>query len=52
MAKKADFPFQLKGNECVIIYIEDSTTKYYKIEDLIEKPRDEYPSETQKLNGI
>ena len=52
MAKNTDFTFQLKDNECVIIYIEDSTTKYYKIQDLIEKRRDEYPSATKKLNGI
>ena len=44
LPSKADFPFQLKDNECVISYIEDNTTKYFKIENIIEKPRDQYPS--------
>jgi uncharacterized protein YozE (UPF0346 family) len=48
IADKATFPFQLKDNECVISYIEDNTTKYFKIENLVEKPRDEYPSAPPK----
>ncbi|WP_452227196.1 hypothetical protein [Lacinutrix cladophorae] len=41
---KANFPFQLKDDECVIRFKEDNTIKYYKIEKIVEKPRDEYPS--------
>ncbi|WP_452232847.1 hypothetical protein [Lacinutrix sp. MEBiC02595] len=41
---QATFPFQLKDNECVISYIEDNITKYFKIENLVEKARDMYPS--------
>ncbi|WP_152975582.1 hypothetical protein [Lacinutrix himadriensis] len=48
LPNKADFPFQLKDNECVISYIEEGTTKYYKIENLVEKPRDEYPKARPK----
>lgn len=35
--KKANFPFQLKHNECVISYFENDIKKYIKITDLIEK---------------
>jgi len=44
----ADFPFQLKDNECVISYVEDNSTKYFKIENLVKKSRDEYPSAPPK----
>lgn len=43
-----DIPFQLKDNECVISYTEDNTAKYFKIENIIEKPRDLYPSAPPK----
>ena len=48
MPSKQNFPFQLKDTECVISYIEDTITKYSKIENLIEKPRDQYPSAPPK----
>lgn len=35
--KPADYPFNLKDNECVISYIENGTTKYFKIDNLAEK---------------
>lgn len=37
-------PFELKDNECVVSYNSDSTTNYFKIENVIEKPRNNYPS--------
>jgi hypothetical protein len=42
--KEANFPFKLEDNECVISYIENKTTKYLKVKNLVEKPREEYPS--------
>lgn len=35
--KPADYPFDLKPNECVISYKEGGVTKFYKIASLIEK---------------
>lgn len=35
--KAANFPFQLKENECVISYLENGETKYLKITNLKEK---------------
>lgn len=35
--KPADYPFDLKDNECVISYTENGKTKYLKIENLDEK---------------
>lgn len=37
-------PFELKKNECVISYIEDGKTMYFKIENIIEKKTEFYPS--------
>lgn len=48
LPNKVNFPYQLKDNECVISYIEDNTTKYFKIENIIEKARDQYPSAPPK----
>lgn len=42
------FPFKLNQNECVISYIEDHTKKYFKIENLIEKSMEQYPSAPPK----
>ena len=42
------FPFDLKDDECVISYIEDEITKYYKVENLVEKQAQYYPSSTLK----
>jgi hypothetical protein len=39
-----NFPFQLKDDECVVSYKDNSQTKYYKIENISEKARVEYPS--------
>lgn len=39
-----NFPFQLKNDECVVSYKDNSQTKYYKIENITEKARVEYPS--------
>ncbi|TYA52252.1 hypothetical protein [Formosa maritima] len=46
--KENNFPFKLAENECVISYIEKETTKYIKVENLIEKPKEEYPSAPPK----
>jgi len=46
--KDPDFPFKLQLDECVISYIENHTTKYYKVENLVEKPKEEYPSAPPK----
>jgi hypothetical protein len=37
-------PFELQNNECVVSYIEDNTTKYFKIENVTEKPLVPFPS--------
>lgn len=37
-------PFELKDSECVITYKEGETTKYYKIENVVEKQAIAYPS--------
>lgn len=37
-------PFELKYNECVISYVQDNKTKYFKISNIIEKPLIPYPS--------
>lgn len=39
-----NFPFQLKDNECVVSYQENNNTKYFKIENISEKARVDYPS--------
>ena len=45
---KNPFPFQLKENECVISYLEDNRTKYFKILNLYEMPIQLYPSAQPK----
>ena len=37
------FPFELEPNEAVISYIENGTTKFYKVSDVTIKPRIAYP---------
>lgn len=44
-----NFPFDLKDNECVVSYKEANETKYYKITNVVEKPRNNYPSAPQNL---
>jgi len=46
--KDSNFPFNLAENECVISYIEKDITKYLKVNNLVEKPREEYPSAPPK----
>ncbi len=41
-------PFELKDNEAVVSYIENETTKYIKIENLVEKQMEQYPSAPPK----
>ena len=43
-ALSENFPFQLKDNECVVGYKDNNQTKYYKIENISEKDRVDYPS--------
>ena len=38
------FPFQLEPNEAVISYIENGTTKFYKVSEVTIKPRIAYPA--------
>lgn len=38
------FPFQLKHNECVLSYSLNGTLKYFKIENMEEKPMIAYPA--------
>lgn len=38
------FPFKLLNSECVVSYIENGTTKYFKIVDVQEKEGVHYPS--------
>jgi len=37
-------PFELKDNECVISYKEGRTTKYFKVDNVVEKDLIPYPS--------
>ena len=37
-------PFELDANECVISYIQDGKSRYFKIENIIEKKAEFYPS--------
>ncbi len=37
-------PFDLKDNECVLSYKEAGKTKYFKYSNVIEKPRQDFPS--------
>ncbi|WGD35735.1 hypothetical protein [Olleya sp. YS] len=41
-------PFDLKQNEAVLSYIENGDIKYFKIENIIEKPAEQYPSAPPK----
>ncbi|RAJ17936.1 hypothetical protein [Olleya aquimaris] len=41
-------PFDLQPNEAVVSYIENNDIKYYKIENIIEKPAEQYPSAPPK----
>lgn len=45
---KQNIPFQLKDNECVISYIENGVTKYFKIKNLTEKASIPFPSAKPK----
>lgn len=38
------FPFELGSNEAVISYSEDGTTKFFKVSDVVIKPRIAYPA--------
>lgn len=42
------FPFNLKDNECVISYIDNGSTKYFKVDGIIEKQPEYYPSAPTK----
>ncbi len=37
-------PFDLKDNECIVSYKKSDKTKYYKIENIIEKQAQHFPS--------
>lgn len=40
-------PFDLKETECVVSYKESKDTKYFKIDNIIEKKSEHYPSAPQ-----
>ncbi len=40
----SEIPFDLKDNEAVVSYTENGTIKYFKIENLVEKQMEQYPS--------
>ncbi|RZN84542.1 MAG: hypothetical protein EVB11_00380 [Winogradskyella sp.] len=40
------FPFELENNECVISYIKDGKTRYYKLGNIIERQTDALPMST------
>ena len=42
--QKEKIPFTLKDSECVVSYKDGQTTKYFKIENIIEKEAINYPS--------
>ena len=44
LIKKEKIPFALKDSECVVSYKDGQTTKYFKIENIIEKEAINYPS--------
>jgi len=41
---KENSPFELKQNECIISYTDGKKTKYFKIENIVEKAIVPYPS--------
>lgn len=45
---KEKIPFELKDSECVVSYKEGNETKYFKIENIIEKQPQHYPSAPNK----
>lgn len=47
-SNKVKLPFELNDNEAVVSYIENNTTKYIKIENLVEKQMEQYPSAPPK----
>ena len=45
---KTEIPFDLKDNECVVSYKEGDKMKYFKIENVVEKQPQYYPSAPPK----
>ncbi|MGJ8591400.1 MAG: hypothetical protein ACSHXF_02560 [Aquaticitalea sp.] len=41
-------PFELKDSECVVNYRDQNEKKYFKIENVIEKPAQQYPGAPDK----
>jgi hypothetical protein len=41
---ETEIPFDLKENQCVISYKNGEKTQYYKIENIVEKQPEHYPS--------
>ncbi len=46
--KIPEFPFDLEYDECVVSYIENGETKYFKIVDMKEKEGEYYPTSPPK----
>ena len=46
--KKSKIPFDIKDNECVVSYKEGDKMKYFKIENVVEKQPQYYPSAPPK----
>ena len=43
-ASTTEMPFELNDNQAVISYIENGITKYFKIDNIVEKQMQQYPS--------
>lgn len=42
--EKETIPFTLEPNQCIVSYIKNGKTQYFKIENVVEKPSVNYPS--------
>jgi len=41
---KEKIPFELDDSECVVSYTSGDKTRYYKVTNIVERPRNNYPS--------
>ncbi|WP_299115520.1 hypothetical protein [uncultured Winogradskyella sp.] len=44
-------PFELENNECVVSYIKDGKTRYYKLSNIIERQTDALPMSTPPIKN-
>lgn len=45
---KAEMPFDIKDNEAIISYMENNQKKFIKLENIVEKQAEQYPSAPPK----